>query len=328
MAIFHLNSKTGTRAPARGSKTPRTQSAVAHCAYLARIGKYKDDGEDEVLHLQSGHMPPWALTGLHGKAKAACLNYWRAADAYERVNGRLFRSVEFSLPIELNLSQQIKLAHDFVAHMATTADGQLPFSFAIHRGDGSNPHCHCLVSERVNDGFERTPETWFKRAASGPKKNDEGGARKTNELKSKEWLQKIREHWAELANAALSALGLPATLDHRSHAERGLDSLPGTHLGPHANSIEKRTGQKFRRKRDQQENTSLETGCALSFEIKTIESQIVDLKTRAAYRRLTEDLSIFNKAMTLPSKNVSLVECLNSDKENGNDECETGTLHA
>ena len=34
------------------------------------------------------------------------------------------------------------------------------------------------------------------------------------------------------------------------------------------------------------------------------------------------------RVMTLPSKNVSLAECLNSDKENGNDECETGTLHA
>ena len=37
---------------------------------------------------------------------------------------------------------------------------------------------------------------------------------------------------------------------------------------------------------------------------------------------------IMDYGMTLPSKNVSLVECLNSDKENGNDECETGTLHA
>ena len=42
----------------------------------------------------------------------------------------------------------------------------------------------------------------------------------------------------------------------------------------------------------------------------------------------TESPSFGLCSLTLPSKNVSLVECLNSDKENGNDECETGTLHA
>ena len=48
----------------------------------------------------------------------------------------------------------------------------------------------------------------------------------------------------------------------------------------------------------------------------------------AAWLAIPDSVRNFMAILTLPSKNVSLVECLNSDKENGNDECETGTLHA
>ena len=37
-------------------------------------------------------------------------SYWEAADEHERVNGRLFRNVEFALPRELNEGDQVELA--------------------------------------------------------------------------------------------------------------------------------------------------------------------------------------------------------------------------
>ena len=66
--------------------------------------------------------------------------------------------------------------------------------------------------------------------------------------------------------------------------------------------------------------------------IKTLEARLAGLKLEARRAELAAQTRASKAAraieMTLPSKNVSLVECLNSDKENGNDECETGTLHA
>ena len=82
---------------------------------------------------------------------------------------------------------------------------------------GENPHCHLVISERSNDGVERTAETWFKRYNG--KDPDRGGARKCP-TSSKEWLQSTREAWAEHANRALERSGSSERIDHRSLSER------------------------------------------------------------------------------------------------------------
>ena len=43
-----------------------------------------------------------------------------------------------------------------------------------------------------------------------------------------------RARWGELANAALERHGHEARIDHRSHAERGIEAEPSQHLGPQA----------------------------------------------------------------------------------------------
>ena len=137
MAIYHLTAKTVSR----GSGT----TAKARHEYIEREGRYKADSA-EVLHMESGNMPEWA--------KECPGSYWQAADLYERANGRLFKQLEFALPRELTAEQQKDLATSFVRGLARTNDGPLPYSFAIHQGhDRDNPHCHMMISERVNDGF-------------------------------------------------------------------------------------------------------------------------------------------------------------------------------
>ena len=106
-----------------------------------------------------------------------------AADEHERANGRLFREVEFALPTELTRSERLEAAREF-AHFLTDRE-RLPYTLAIHRGRGENPHCHLVISERSNDGLERTAETWFKRYNG--KAPEQGGARKCP-TSSKEWL--------------------------------------------------------------------------------------------------------------------------------------------
>ncbi|VTY08876.1 Mobilization protein A [Neisseria subflava] len=107
MAIYHLTAKTGSR---NGG-----QSAKAKADYIQREGRYSRD-RDEVLHTQSGHLPEWAERPA---------DYWDAADLYERANGRLFKEVEFALPVELTLDQQRELVDEFARHL--TEGERLPY---------------------------------------------------------------------------------------------------------------------------------------------------------------------------------------------------------
>lgn len=247
MAIYHLTAKTGTRG--------HDSSARSKHDYVAREGEYANR-EDKLVYAEHGHMPQWA-------AKDAGA-YWEAADMYERKNGRLFKEFEVALPRELDHHQNQTLISRFVRELTTGIDGgNLPYSMAIHAGKGNNPHAHFMISERVNDGHDRSPELWFKRVATGKKKTAaEGGARKTTSLMPAEWFDKARARWAEMTNEALAQAGHDARVDHRSLAdqraealEKGdlaraaeLDRAPQQHLGPRASAFEARTGKKSRRR--------------------------------------------------------------------------------
>lgn len=89
----------------------------------------------------------------------------------------------------------------------------------------------------MNDGISRAPERWFKRAA---KDSAKGGAKKTNELRPREWLLQCRELWAEWANHALRLAGHEARIDHRTLEAQGIDRIPTTHLGPSVAAMERK----------------------------------------------------------------------------------------
>lgn len=232
MAIYHLHASTGSR---QGG-----QSASAKAAYIQREGKY-DRGDGEVAHSESGHMPEWAADEPN--------DYWQAADEGERANGRLFREVEFALPVELDEGQQVELAREFAQEI--TKDEQLPYTLAIHRGESQdpgkpdNPHCHLLISERANDGIERSAASWFKRYNA--KEPEKGGARKSTATKPKEWLEDTREAWGERANEALQRAGREERIHEGTLEQQYWDAVadgneqeaarlegrePGVHLGP------------------------------------------------------------------------------------------------
>ena len=225
MAIYHLSVKTGSRISG--------QSAKAKSEYIEREGKYEKD-RDELAYSESGNMPEWAEDDPQ--------KYWEAADEHERVNGSLFKEVEFALPVELDERQQRELASSFAADL--TGGERLPYTMAIHRGGGDNPHVHLMISERCLDGHARDAEQWFKRAnKAAPEK---GGALKTRSFMNKEWLANTRKAWETAANTALERAGRSERIDHRSLAaqraeaiERGqvdraadLSRQPGVHLGP------------------------------------------------------------------------------------------------
>ena len=218
-AIFHLHARTGSRA--------KDQSARAAAAYIQRTAEYGRD-QDELVYTESGHMPSWA----DGESTA----YWAAADQHERANGRLFKGVEVALPLALTEEERRELAVGFAHHLT---DGErLPYTLAIHAGAGTNPHAHLLISERGNDGLERSPEQWFRRFnAAAPEK---GGARKSRALQPKAWLEEARAAWAAQANQALERAGHVVRIDHRSLEAQGIERLPSLHLGPTVQAMEAR----------------------------------------------------------------------------------------
>ena len=136
-------------------------------------------------------MPDWAQDDPR--------TYWAAADENERANGRLYRDIEFALPKELSERQQVALARAFSASVTTGTGERLPYTLAVHHGEGENPHAHLMFSERGNDGIARSAAQWFRRY--NPKSPDQGGAKKSEATKPKAWLEQTRASWAEQATA-------------------------------------------------------------------------------------------------------------------------------
>ena len=240
MAIYHLNVKTGSR--------DGGQSARARAQYIAREAK-DETGRDELAHSESGNMPEWA--------KDDPRHYWAAADVHERVNGRLFVEVEFALPKELKEAEQRTLAGSFAAEL--TGQVRLPYTMALRRGGGENPHVRLMVSERALDGHDRDAERWFKRY--NRKEPEKGGARKSRSLHGREWLENTRRGWARAANRALEEAGRAERIDHRSlagaarrgHRARGTGSGGGAPASPAstwAGAIPGRARRPFARRSD------------------------------------------------------------------------------
>lgn len=219
MAIYHLTAKTGSKA--------KGQSAGAKYVYICRDAKYAKR-QDELVFRTSGHMPEWAV--------ADPAAYWRAADEHERANGRLFKELEFALPRELSGQAQERLARRFAEHL--TGSERLPYSLAIHQGDGDKPHCHLMISERMNDGLARSGGQWFRRYNG--RSPETGGARKSEALKPQEWLERVRADWMAQANEALRRAGARARIDHRSLKAQGIDRRPQEKIGHAVAAMEKR----------------------------------------------------------------------------------------
>lgn len=223
MAQYHLSAKTCNRGAGKG--------AGGHARYVLRDGPYSTktveqvdgatvrqvevDRASEVVAALSGHMPAWAADNP--------LDYWDAADKYERANGTVYREIEFALPAEFSEVKNVALAREFAETLAKTESGPTPYTLAIHRSekDPALIHCHLMLSDKVNDGIERSPAQWFKRAANRGKDPTGGGAPKTQERgydrkKDVQWVDRIRPQWAEFANRALEQAGHDSRIDHRT----------------------------------------------------------------------------------------------------------------
>lgn len=212
MAIYHLNVRRVSKA--------KGQSAIAKSNYINRDDKYSSRFDD-LRFLQSGNMPNFAQNNPS--------LFWESADIYERSNARVCTEIEFALPRELNLEQQQILVNEFIKQTIDNDKHKLPYSFAIHNDhENNNPHCHLIFSERHQDGIDRTPEQFFKRANS--KALEQGGAMKSKYANAREFVQDVRTTWRKLANQHLEKHGIDSRIDERTLKAQGIERDPTTHI--------------------------------------------------------------------------------------------------
>lgn len=230
MATFHLAVKTVSRSTGR--------SAVAAAAY--RTGERLTNARDQVAHdytrrsgvaatvllVPDGSGGLATLEGRGWTAEREAL--WNAAEASEtRVNSTVAREYELSLPAELDQAGRRDLAVGFarevVSRFGVAAD------VAIHapgrEGDQRNHHAHILTTTR---------------------RMEAGGTlgAKTRELDDRKTgpahVEALRELWAIQVNSALERIQVEARVDHRSHARRGLATVPSITMGAAATALERR----------------------------------------------------------------------------------------
>ena len=249
MAIYHLSVKTISRSAGRSATAAAAYRAGVEIAdeRTGEIHDYRRKGgvESAELVLPAG-APEWA-------ADRAAL--WNAAEqAEKRKNSTVAREFEIALPAELSPDERQRLARDFARELVERH--RCAADVAIHApgkgGDHQNHHAHILLTTR-----RLTPEGFSE-------KTRELDDRKTREVDG--W----RERFASLQNERLRENGLEARVDHRSHAERGIETVPTLHLGPGATGYERRTGELSETRMRQEANADR---LALGREVGELERQ-------------------------------------------------------
>lgn len=230
MAIYHLNSKPIERSKGR--------SSVACIAYRAGI-KIHDErlGKDFDFSKRDGVLSTHIITPNNIQISRDEL--WNLAEKSEnRKNGRPAREIIINLPHELDEQARQKLAVEF-AQMVVKKYG-VAVDMALHhpdkQGDNRNFHAHLLLTTRQ---LEQDSKGNIK---LGKKAEPELSNTQLKELglpKAKDELTNLRKAWADLANAYLAEHGLDERIDHRSHKDRGLETLPTVKMGWKATELER-----------------------------------------------------------------------------------------
>jgi len=216
MATYHFTIKSGKKG-----------TAAEHAAYIAREGRHsRDEEQNDLVVTQHGNMPEWT----NGNPSSL----WSAADKFERTNGSAYREFEIALPNELTTEQQLEIVETLIKDHV----GKKPFQYALHCpsasiGSVAQPHLHLMMSDRLDDGMERSTEQFFKRYNT--KYPERGGCKKDSGGKEprvlKEQLITTRKNVATVINAGLEKHGHSSRVDHRSNREKGINKNPERHLG-------------------------------------------------------------------------------------------------
>lgn len=225
MAIYHLSMKTVSRAQGR--------STTAAAAYRAGV-KIVDRRTGEIHDFTRKSGVLGAAVVLPGGGTMPRAELWnRIEEHHRRKDAVLAREIVIALPAELSEEDRERLALGYARELADRYG--VAVDIALHapgkEGDERNWHAHILMTAC----YVSPDGTLGKKAvALDPIHCKRHGLPNAADEQ--------RSRWADLANQALAEAGQDACIDHRSHAERGLEELPSYHLGPDVTAIVRRGG--------------------------------------------------------------------------------------
>lgn len=234
MAMFHLSTKPISRKSGR--------SATASSAY--RSGSKIEDKRTGLTHDYTKKQGVIAsdcfLIQNNEKIKLDRSQVWNIAEAKEkRKDARTAREIIINLPHELNEKQRAELVAEFAESVAKKYNVAIDYSIHLpdKEGDQRNHHCHIMMTTRTAELDKNN------NLVLGDKTALELGNKDLAKLDlptSQEQIKDLRREWAETANKHLEMAELSERIDHRSHKDRGLQTLPTIKLGWQATAMERK----------------------------------------------------------------------------------------
>ena len=224
MAIYHLHAKIIKRSAGK--------NVIASAAYRRGAKLFDEQGEKEWNYLKKEHVvhseliipdnsPAWAkeLVELHRTdPSGSAEKLWNLVEVNEKLkNSQLAREIEFALPMELTLEQNILLAREYIKDQFILR-GMIA-DWNVH-WDKGNPHVHVLLTMR--------------------ELKENGFGYKVREWDQKELLVEWRSKWAEYTNFHLRMHQHDAKIDHRSYEEQGIKLIPTVHQGKAVTDMDRR----------------------------------------------------------------------------------------
>jgi ATP-dependent exoDNAse (exonuclease V) alpha subunit len=205
------------------------KSAVAAAAY--RSGDKLTDERTGLIHdytRKSGVDHSVILTPVAADWITDREKLWNKVEAAEkRGDAQLAREITVAIPCELSRDNQIELVCDYVKK--NYVDRGMIADINFHHLNGENPHAHIMVTMR-DLKIDKKGDVSF------GKKN-----RQWNDWKDAASFTKNRENWATTANQYLVNAGCPdIQIDHRSNADRGIETIPQIHLGAKTAALRKK----------------------------------------------------------------------------------------
>ena len=241
IAIYHWNIGIVSRG--------KGKSAVAAAAY--RSGEKLTNEWDGMTHdyTRKGGvvhteimLPPHAPPSFSDRS-----TLWNSVELYEKAgNAQLAREIDAALPIELSREEQIRLVREYCSSQFVSRG--MCVDFVIHDTNSGNPHCHIMLTMRPLDergAWAAKSKKEYDLDENGERIRLPSGRYKTHKVDLTGWNDKDntllwRKAWADFTNDFLERNGSPERIDHRSHAERGIDEIPTVHMGVAACQMEKK----------------------------------------------------------------------------------------
>ena len=234
MAIYHLSTKPISRSSGR--------SAVASIAYRAGIA-ITDERLGKTYDYTKRHGVLWTGLATPNDVKVDRNELWNLAEKSEnRSNSRTAREIVINIPHELMQGDQgtgSMLAHEFASQLSKKY--QVAVDVAVHapdkQGDNRNFHAHLLLTTRK---LEQDRHGKIKLTDKSQLEMSNTQLKQAGLLSNQDELKEIRKAWADLTNDYLAEHGIAERIDHRSHKDRGLDTLPTVKMGWQATELERK----------------------------------------------------------------------------------------